>query len=162
MNFFEIKKNSREKKISFLGISFCLPRYKYLRERFIIKNSKKRLYDGYSLRAFFSRNDGESQVAKDVQNALELYNISHDVHDYKKLKKVPQYKKLINFSTGNVIRHPEYENISLLVWEFESGMLEARPYLFDSVDKILVFSSFCYNYFKTLVPDNIQLIKLSQ
>lgn len=161
MKLFEIRKNYKEKIIKFAGIELKFPRKKYRRERRIIGKNVCLSDDGYSLRAYFSRNDGESQVAKDVKSALEKCGISFDVSDYDFLERAPKYRKLINFSTGNVIRHPEYENISLLVWEFESGMLEARPYLFDGVDKVLVFSSFCYTYFKKLVPNNVRLVKLT-
>lgn len=115
---------------------------------------------GVSLRANFSEISGESQVAKDFCSLLDYGKIPYDKNEFHHLGVCPKYKNLINFSVFDYIKHPQYNNATFMAWEFESGMLEARPYLFDNINSVIVHSNFCYEYFKQIIPSHIKLIKI--
>lgn len=164
MSLFSLTKNSKYKTYSFLGIKVTLPRKEYKKTLRLYKKLPKNPLlktDGYSLVGNFSRIYGESQVAKDFMKALDKFKISYDKSELSVAANPPQYKEKITFTTAPYATDKRYINSSVLFWEFESGMMEARPYLFDGLQRVIVFSDFNYRYFNTLVPPKIKLVKLS-
>lgn len=165
MPFFSITKTYKEKVFSFCGIKLHLLRsrykkaqkfYDFLPEKPVLRD------DGLSLVYFLKDNSGEAQVARDFCAALKKADKIFDVSDLNNPNKTyPKFRHKITFSTGLYAKHPIYNETAVLFWEFESGMLQIRPYLFEGLQNVFLFSDFNYNYFKTVAPSSVNLFKVS-
>lgn len=162
MAIYKVKKGIKYDEYSVLGFKFKRLSAHYNHELSVFNACKDTplLENGLSLRANFNEISGESQVAKDFCSLLEYGSIAHDKNGFWDIKDCPKYKNCINFSTSDYIKHPQYHNATVAWWEFESGMLEVRPYLFDNINAVIVFSTFCYNYIKQIIPQHIQLYQI--
>lgn len=145
---------------SVLGLHFKKLNANYCHEVAFLDNCKDipLLENGISLRANFTEISGESQIAKDFCAMFDYGHIAYDKNEFFHLSACPKYKNLINFSSSDYIKHQQYNNSTVMWWEFESGMLEVRPYLFDNIHSVIACSSFCYNYFKQIIPGHVKLI----
>lgn len=162
MALYKIIKGIKYTQYSFLGLKFSTFSKNYKTETNLLSgvDRAKLLSNGLSLRAFFSETSGESQVAKDFVSLLKYGDIPFDKNEFYQLKEIPKFQNMINFTTSDYIKNRVYKNTSVLFWEFESGMLESRPYLFENTDRVFVFSDFCYNYINGLKPSSLELVKL--
>lgn len=73
---------------------------------------------------------------------------------------IPEHKKQLVFATDNFIKDSAYDIIPLLVWEFESGMPQVRPFAFQGISAIATFSTFCEKYFRKVAPKNLPIYVL--
>lgn len=161
MRFFTVQKTSESKTVTFGRISIKLRRTRVSQKR------KKHLYkipfflkkNGCSLIANFKNNSGESKVARSVLEALQKSTIPCDYFELTEMKE-PKFKTKITFTTSPYYKPEPYRNISVLYWEFESGMPEVRPYVFDEISGVITFSDFCQKYFKEISKENIPIFKL--
>lgn len=69
-------------------------------------------------------------------------------------------KKAINFMAAESIPSPRISIANSIFWEFESGMVEARPSTFKNTSNILAFSSFCAKYFQSIAPEGVNVHNL--
>ncbi len=84
-------------------------------------------------------------------------------------KEIEAFKKLechtfnqrhvIHFSTIPCYKNKRYCNAITPFWEFQSGMLEHRPGLFDGADVIIAYSDFLKEYYESLVPSGVRVLK---
>ena len=95
---------------------------------------------------------GEGKTGRSAIESLKHSDINFDYGVVGDLynQYVPKYKKQLVFSTANFAKSSAYDIIPLLVWEFESGMTDARPYAFNNIYGIATFSTFCAKYFGNL------------
>ncbi len=147
-------------KICGLKFSFQRPRYKRQSKLFDAVDPKTIQKNGFSVVADFKNHSGETQNALDMLKIFKEFGIACEAVDIKKPTSAPKYYTKIAVSTSEYFKHKNYNNVSLLVWEFESGMLEARPYAFENIQTVLTTSTFCYNYFKKIIPAGVKLVHI--
>lgn len=136
--------------------------------------------DGVGLIAEIDYAFSVSQLARDFINTISetripfsLINASLPVHlgkcicpeeqsHFRSLisKKFNQ-RHVINFSTIPSAHVPNYCNAITPFWEFKSGMLECRPNLFDGQDVVIAYSNFNKEYFESLVPSGVKVLKFT-
>ncbi len=163
MPLFSIQKNYKEKILTVFGFKIRLLRSSYKKSQKFYKNLPEKPHlqsDGFSLVSFWTES-GESQVSKDFAHALDKSGVHYDVSDLNVSSLYPHFKSKITFTTSPYTKHDAYDETAVLFWEFESGMLEGRPYLFEDLKNVVVFSSFNYNYFKKVIPHNVRLVHMS-
>lgn len=68
-------------------------------------------------------------------------------------------RHVINFSTIPCYMDNRYCNAITPFWEFQSGMLEHRPGLFDGADVVIAYSDFLKEYFESLLPKRTRILK---
>ena len=68
-------------------------------------------------------------------------------------------RHVIHFSTIQCGMDKRFCNAITPFWEFQSGMLEHRPGIFKSADVIIAYSNFLKDYFESLVPHGVKVIK---
>lgn len=161
MNLFKVEKTPDYHIYHIFGFEFKRLRSKAKKTSVMYKNLKKTKLktDGFSLVGSFNENSGEAEVGRAIIEAMKMSDIPFEVLDIYG-KQLPIYKHKISFTTGKHFKPVEYNNISQLVWEFESGMDEVRPYVLQGINGILTFSSFCANFFKPRCGDKIKIFKL--
>lgn len=159
MPFFEIRRTTEYKIISFCGLSIKLERSRLKKEKRLYEKVLSLRDDGVSLIANFNQNDGEANVAKSVLSAIRHSDIPYDHFELEGLKE-PSFKTKITFTTSYHYKPSEYRNLSVLFWEFESGMLERRPYAFEGVSGVIAFSDFNRRYFQSIAPRGMPVYKL--
>lgn len=160
MSLLKIEKTSDWKKINFLGMSIKLKRSRMKKGEHLYRKIPDSLKnEGVSLVANFSEINGESVVANSVLSALKMSDIPFDYTELNG-QNTPMYKNKITFTTSYYYKPDIYNNVSVLFWEFESGMPQVRPYVFEKILAVITFSNFCANYFKSIVPKGIAVIKL--
>ena len=64
-------------------------------------------------------------------------------------------RRVMVFAAGAIEKDPCYFNVLTPFWEFESGLPDVSPHLFDGVNHLVVFSRFCERYFTTIAPAGI-------
>lgn len=119
---------------------------------------------------------GLGQTSRDIITLIKDTGISYDVRttylpgrqtisaaEFEKIKttRYLHYKTRLLMDTGAGLCDSEYSDIKTVWWEFTSGLLEFSPHMFEGTKGIIAFSDFCYNYFKTLIPDTIKLYKVN-
>ncbi len=67
---------------------------------------------------------------------------------------------ILHFSTDTFPKPHGISNAITPFWEFESGMTEARPFLFKNVSTAIVFSDFCKCMVQASAPKNTKVIKI--
>lgn len=67
---------------------------------------------------------------------------------------------ILHFSTDSFPKPHGIPNAITPFWEFESGMAEARPFLFKNVSTAIVFSDFCKRMVQASAPKNTTVIKI--
>ena len=67
---------------------------------------------------------------------------------------------ILHFSTDSFPKPHGIPNAITPFWEFESGMTEARPFLFKNVSTAIVFSDFCKCMVQASVPKHTKVIKI--
>lgn len=70
------------------------------------------------------------------------------------------YRLRMTVSTVESFKDDRYTNIMTPYWEFESGLREAAPRLFEGVDGILVSTDFCSRYFQRIIPSGVKIGKV--
>lgn len=65
------------------------------------------------------------------------------------------YRRVIVFAAGATEKNHDQFNILTPFWEFESGLPEVSPHLFDGVNHLIVFSRFCERYFSSIAPRDV-------
>lgn len=68
-------------------------------------------------------------------------------------------RHVIHFSTIPCYKNKRYCNAITPFWEFQSGMLEHRPGLFEGADVIIAYSDFLKEYYESLVPKGVTVLK---
>ena len=68
-------------------------------------------------------------------------------------------RHVIHFSTIPCGKDKRYCNAITPFWEFQSGMLEHRPGLFDGADVIIAYSDFLKDYYESLAPAGVRVIR---
>lgn len=68
-------------------------------------------------------------------------------------------RHVIHFSTIQCGMDKRFCNAITPFWEFQSGMLEHRPRLFKGADVIIAYSDFLKDYYESLVPHGVKVIK---
>ena len=63
------------------------------------------------------------------------------------------YPLVIQFAAGDPIVNRRHPVIFTPFWEFQSGLFEKRPHFFDGTRGAIVFSKFCYDYFRANAPE---------
>ena len=159
MPLFKIKKTMEYKNICICGLNITLQRSRYKKEKSLYLPISSLKDNGVSLIGAFKENSGEATVAKNVLSVLEKSDIPYDFFNLNE-EKAPQYKTKITFTTSYYYKPEIYRNISVLFWEFQSGMPEVLPYAFENIAGVITFSSFCQNYFQSIAPKNIPIFKL--
>ena len=118
-----------------------------------------------------------SEVGRNLIDMLKKTNIPFEVFDTGKTKLKPgeldlgkpyrdlcsdilHYKKKIICTVAECYKEPEYDNFITPFWEFESGVKEARPALFEGCQGIITLSDFCYQYFKKEAPKGMPVYKV--
>lgn len=83
-----------------------------------------------------------------------------EVQAFKKLecKKFNQ-RHVIHFSTIPCYKNKRFCNAITPFWEFQSGMLEHQPGLFDGADVIIAYSDFLKEYYESLTPSGVPVLK---
>lgn len=159
---FKKEKTYKHKIYTICGIRFTFlrPRYKKQSKLFNAIDPKTIQKNGFSVVADFENYSGETQNAFDMLKLFKESNIPYEAVNIKNPVTAPKYYTKIAVSTSEYFKHKNYNNVSLLVWEFESGMLEVRPYAFEGIQTVLTTSTFCYNYFKKIIPDGIKLVRI--
>lgn len=149
--------------ISICGLSLRIPRShvrRAMRTYRQIRGDNRLRDDGVSLVGYIGKTFGEAQVFNSVVSALSDSDVFHDVIDLDG-NALPRFKNKITFTTSHYFKYPMYNNISVLYWEFESGMSQARPYAFDGAVAVITFSEFCANYFRSIAPSGTAIYKLN-
>lgn len=128
--------------------------------------------NGISLVIFLREIHGLAQVGRDFLSKIVLTNFDFDVFDLsttnvienKALEAITTdkslFKKRVFFESQDRILSKKYYNFKTLFWEFESGMLEYKPNFFEDVDEVIAFSDFMYEYFKKIVPPDVNVTKM--
>ena len=121
-----------------------------------------------------------SQLARDFVSAIAQTDIPYallntaipfrkgdliakdEVQAFKKLecKKFNQ-RHVIHFSTIPCYKNKRFCNAITPFWEFQSGMLEHRPGIFDGADVIIAYSNFLKEYYESLAPSGVRVLKFS-
>lgn len=70
-------------------------------------------------------------------------------------------RHVINFSTIRCGMDGRFCNAITPFWEFQSGMLEHRPGLFDGADVVIAYSDFLKTYYDSLVPSGVKVMKFA-
>jgi len=107
-------------------------------------------------------NTGEGKLGRTIIETLKTSNIIFDNCLLSDLYKnyIPKYKTQLVLTTANFVKNKSYNIMPLILWEFESGMIQARPYAFDDISGIVTFSTFCANYFHEIAPKNLPIYTL--
>lgn len=128
--------------------------------------------DGVSLLIFLKDIDGLAQVGRDFLSKISMTNFNFDVVDTSLTNKCPKleleristnkahFKKQLFFNTLEQKLDKKNYNIKVIFWEFESGMLEYRPNIFDGVNEVIAFTDFIYNYLLKVAPENVKVVKM--
>ncbi len=79
---------------------------------------------------------------------------SNDLQAYKRFeKRTIAHSTVIQFAAGDPIINRRHPVIFTPFWEFQSGLFEDRPRFFDGTRGAIVFSKFCFDYFRANAPD---------
>lgn len=70
-------------------------------------------------------------------------------------------RHVIHFSTIKCGVDRRYINAITPFWEFQSGMLEHRPGVFDGMDIVIAYSDFLKEYYESLVPSGVRVLKFN-
>lgn len=128
--------------------------------------------NGISLVGYLKEIHGLAQVSKDFLAKISLTNFDFDVYDASKIVQEKnkefdrittnksQFKKRLIFDTCEQKLSSKYYNIKTIFWEFESGMMEFRPKIFEGVDEVIAFTDFIYNYLLKIAPKNLKVTKM--
>lgn len=120
-----------------------------------------------------------SQLGRDFVDMLRLTSIPFQVFDRRLpncsgnripaeeqrrylpvLSPVINFKPVLLFANGFVHTDRRYLNVDTPFWEFEEGLLEEHPDAFEGYRRLVVFSDFCMNYLKRIVPSGVSLSKI--
>lgn len=114
-----------------------------------------------------------AQVGRDFIDKLQKTDIAFAVYDLNNApaQKIDQkyrdlvtdklfYKTKLICTVGEFYKEKEYQNVVTQFWEFESGMPEVLPYVFDQTQAVMALSDFCYQYFKKIIPSGVKLYKV--
>lgn len=128
--------------------------------------------NGISLVIALKEMSGIAQNGRSFLSKISLTNFGFDVYDesqfaisdYNYFDKITtnksQFKKRLIFNTCEKYISPDYYNIKVIFWEFESGMMEFRPKIFENVKQAVVFTDFVYNYLLKISPKNVKITKM--
>ena len=129
--------------------------------------------DGVSVAFDFGGDNSLSETGRYLLETLVNTKIPVDVFDtfkrqgknyygmYKKFVKDNNlYRKKIICNMGVFYKEPEFENYITLFWEFESGLLYKRKYIFDGLSGVITFSKFCYDYVKKIAPVGMKIYNI--
>ena len=67
---------------------------------------------------------------------------------------------VIQFAAGDPIVNRHHPVIFTPFWEFQSGLFEDSPRFFDGTRGAIVFSKFCYDYFRANAPEGYPIWRL--
>lgn len=161
--FFSVQKDARFRYYKLFNKTILsVPRASVRKKRNMYKKLTKHTIlktDGISIQGYLQAISGEGKVARVAAETLNQSGINYDVVGMAD-KRFPLYETLLTFSTKDYYKHPRYKNIPLMLWEFESGMPEIRPYAFEQVSAVATFSHFCAKYFKKIAPKGLPIIVL--
>jgi len=159
---FSIQKDDAWKIVRIFGFTFRIARKKKL--RFIYRKIPRHAVlrrDGISLIGGFHAASGEGQSARDFHARLSQSGIPFDLMESNPKEKCfntvqyPHFFCKVTVSTSFRWPDPRYCNIPVLVWEFDRGMTEARPYLFHGNQGVIALSAFNAEYFRKVVPEGM-------
>ncbi len=167
--------NVANRILGFVGIDIYdayrrrFPQYKYRRaSRRIVPKDRKGLSLVFDVASPFSL----SQVGRDFTDRLSQVQFPFSILDihlpFTSEPQIPQadltryrpycrnridYPLAIQFAAGDAIVNHRYPVIFTPFWEFQSGLFEERPHFFDGTRGAIVFSKFCYDYFRANAPE---------
>ena len=67
-------------------------------------------------------------------------------------------KAIFSFSIPPLVKSPLRTNVVVPFWEFESGMIEVFPDLFQGSEYVISTSRFCERYFKRIAPKEVNVL----
>ena len=71
-----------------------------------------------------------------------------------------EYPLAIQFAAGDPIVNRRHPVVFTPFWEFQSGLFEDRPHFFDGTRGAIVFSKFCFDYFRANAPEGYPIWQL--
>ncbi len=167
--------NVANRILGFVGIDIYdayrrrFPQYKYRRAtRRIAPKDGKGLSLVFDVASPFSL----SQVGRDFTDRLLQVQLPFSILDihlpFTSEPQIPQadlaryrsycknridYPLAIQFAAGDPIVNHRNPVIFTPFWEFQSGLFEERPHFFDGTRGAIVFSKFCFDYFRANAPE---------
>lgn len=135
--------------------------------------------DGLCIVADLLKIKSLSQVARDFIGKIRQTSIPFDVIDmgdpggqsrdlseneaapYRELSRErTDFRKTVIFAAGRIVKDSHFNNYTTPFWEFESGLPEVMPEIFDDTTGLMVFSDFCQKYFASIAPRGMLVHKV--
>ena len=81
-----------------------------------------------------------------------------EIERFQKLTRKPfDQRNVIQFTTSAPVADNAFSMGMTPFWEFQSGMMEVQPSFFDGFRHAVVFSGFCYDYFRKAAPKDVAI-----
>lgn len=135
--------------------------------------------DGLTLAFDFSAHNSHAQVGRDFLKKISQTSIPFALFDthlkgtssttipkketneiLKFASAPPNQRRMIHFSSTNILYSSKLSISATPFWEFEDGMLHNRPSFFKDCHQAIVFSDFCKNAIRHDAPPSFPIHKL--